>query len=357
MNRLSGIKLLLCIILALEFLNAAAQPSEKRGSGPVKNIYRGFEITGDLTEKDFVDLKNYGVNLVRVMFADNKLISKTPPYEHNETEFKKLDNIIMLCHKYGIRVVIDPHTFPGLKNDYTTSFDDEFWKQQELQDKLVEMWKKISDRYKTNGEVIFGYDLLNEPYVPDSEIWYNLVARITKVIRDNGDDHTIIIEPNDLNENGKWISRNKNLAKLRLPDDDNIIVSPHFYEPHEYTHQLVSPSYKRVSYNDPELNAKAIVQKEIALIREFQLAHPKVPIYIGEFSVSRIAGDSNEYLKDLIDACEKYGWHWTYHAFRESFYWDPEMPVGTLEILPRNSNEKRITLLKKYFLRNKQLKF
>lgn len=357
MNRLSVTKLLLFILLAFGSLHAIAQPPKKTGHGQVKNIYRGFEITADLTEKDFVDLKKYGVNLVRVMFADNKLISKALPYEYNETEFKKLDNIIMLCHKYGIRVVIDPHTFPGLKNDYTTSYDDEFWKRKDLQDKLVEMWKKISDRYKANGKVIFGYDLLNEPYVPDSEIWYDLVARIIKVIRNNGDDHTIIIEPNDLNENGRWISRNKHLARFKLPDDDNIMVSPHFYEPHEYTHQLVSPSYGRISYSNPKLNAKAIVQKEISLIREFQLAHPKVPVYIGEFSVSRIAGDSNEYLKDVIDACEKYGWHWTYHAFRESFYWDPEMPVGTLEILPRNNNEKRITLLKSYFLKNKQAEF
>lgn len=337
-------------------MNANAQPSKKLKPDTGKNTYGGFEITADLTEKDIADLKNYGANIVRVMFADNKLISKTPPYEYNETEFKKLDNMIMLCYKYGIRIVIDPHTFPGFKNDYTTSYDDEFWKSPDLQNRFVELWKKISDRYKANGDVIFGYDLLNEPYVPDSKIWYDLVARVTKVIRDNGDKHTIIIEPNDLNSNGKWISRNKNLANLQLPDDDNIIVSPHFYEPHEYTHQLVSPSSKRVNYNDPVLNAKTIVQNEIALIREFQLAHPTIPIYIGEFSVSRIADDSNEYLKDLIDACEKYGWHWTYHAFRESYFWDPEMRIGTLEILPRNGNEKRIMLLKKYFKKNKKEK-
>lgn len=352
MNESYTMKGWMTIALIIFFSSAGAQSFFKRQWNKNQQ-YRGFEITADLTEKDIADIKNYGANIVRVMFADNKLISKNPPYDYNETEFKKLDNIIMHCYKYGIRVVIDPHTFPGLKNDYTTGYDDELWKNKELQDKLVEMWKKISDRYKNNGDVIFGYDLLNEPYVPDSKIWYNLVARITKVIRDNGDNHTIIIESNDLNDKGVWISRNKNLANLQLPNDNNIMVSPHFYEPHEYTHQLVNPSSKRVNYNDTKLNAKAVVQKEINLIRSFQLAHPKVPIYIGEFSVSRIAGDSNEYLKDLIDACEKYGWHWTYHAFRESYFWDAEMPLSTLEILPRSPNAQRISMLKQYFKRNK----
>ncbi len=316
-------------------------------------MLRGFEITADLNESDIIDLKNYGANLVRVMFADDKLISKTEPHIYNETAWKKLDYMIMHCKKYGIKLVINPHTFPGFSNDYTTNPADDFWTNTKLQDEFVKMWKAISDRYKHNTDVIWGYDLLNEPAVKDPAIWNNLVRRLVKTIRDNDDNTPIIIEAFVLVKNGKYQSRNETLDLLELPDNSNIIFSTHFYEPHEYTHQMVSPGYKKMGYNEPGLNAKQMVQEDIQRIRSFQLKHPNLPVYIGEFSVSRIATDGNDYLKDLIDACERYGWHWTYHAFRESYYWDAEMADGTLEILPRTQEASRITLLKSYFKKNK----
>ena len=351
--RIKKITLLSLMITFLCLGGYSMKPQQKQFKSQTSSktdLYRGFEITADLTDQDFKDLKSYGANIIRVMFSDNKLISKSPPYEYNEVEFKKLDRMIMLCATYDLKIVIDPHTFPGIKDDYTTHFKDEFWSNKELQDKFVEMWKKISDRYKNNVDVIFGYDILNEPSVTNPEIWFDLVNRVTKVIRDNGDKNAIIVEAYSLFNDKGYSPRNNTLENLKLPDDDNIIMSTHFYEPHEYTHQLVISGYDEMTYDKP---TKAIVQKDIDLIRAYQLQHPEIPIYIGEFSVSRIAGDSNEYLKDLIDACEKYGWHWTYHAFRESYYWDSEMPNGTLNILPRTSDSPRIQLLKSYFNKNK----
>ena len=35
-----------------------------------------------------------------------------------------------------------------------------------------------------------------------------------------------------------------------------------------------------------------------------------------------------DYLRDLIEIFEEYGWDWSYHAFRESPVWDVEM-TGT----------------------------
>ena len=108
------------------------------------NIMRGFDITSRVTEQDIKDIKTYGANLVRVVYGYYKLISKTSPYNYNEAEFDNLDRVIALCEQNGLRIVINPHTVPGLTNDYTCYPSDPFWTSNEYQDILVNLWKKLS---------------------------------------------------------------------------------------------------------------------------------------------------------------------------------------------------------------------
>lgn len=322
--------------------------------GVVKDdMMRGFNVTSRVTEQDIKDLKAYGANIIRVVYGYYKLISKTSPYAYNESEFDNLDRIIGLCEKYGLRIILDPHTAPGLESsDYTCSPNDAFWTNTSYQDIFVNLWKKISDRYKNKGGVIFGYDLLNEPFVPnDQEIWNKLAARLTKMIRDNGDKHPVIIEPHGYQATGVWIERVANLNALKLPVDDSMIVSPHVYDPLRYTHQMVISSYPQITYNS--IGGKTALINSLKPIVDFQKSHPNVRILIGEFSVARIATDGDEFIKDAIDFFEQNKWHWTIHSFREAYPWDVEMPLGSNDAKPRSATASRISLLKTYFAKNK----
>ena len=334
--------------------NGGITPPPPPPTQPVKDdISRGFNITSRVTEQDIKDIKAYGANVVRVVYGYYKLISKTSPYSYDESEFDNLDRVINLCEKYGLRVVINPHTVPGLvTSDYTCYPSDPFWTSTQYQDILANLWKKLSDRYKGKGAVIFGYDLLNEPFVPnDQEIWNNLVARLTKLIRDNGDRHPVIIEACGYQAPGVWIDRIPNMTALKFPADDSIIVSPHFYDPLSYTHQSVNQVDPTVTY--ASVGGKTVLERNLQPIVDFQKKYPNVRIYIGEFSVARIATDGDQYIKDAIDFFEKNKWHWTIHSFREAYVWDVEMPLGTNNMQPRSSTASRITLLKTYFAKNK----
>ncbi|MFT3945685.1 MAG: cellulase family glycosylhydrolase [Agriterribacter sp.] len=333
--------------------NGGVEPPTEPSVTIKDDMQRGFTITSRVTEQDIKDLKAYGANIVRVVYGYYKLISKTIPYNYNEDEFENLDRIIGLCEKYGLRIVINPHTAPGLESsDYTCSPYDPFWTSAEYQDILANLWKKISDRYKSKGGVIFGYDLLNEPFVPnDQEIWNRIVTRLTKLIRDNGDKHPVIIEPHGYQASGVWIERVSNIGALKLPVDDSIIVSPHVYDPLQYTHQEVIASYPEISYS--AVGGKTALENSMKPIVDFQKKYPDVQIYIGEFSVVRSAEDGDQFIKDAIDFFENQKWHWTIHSFREAYPWDVEMPLGTNDMRPRSSTASRITLLKNYFEKNK----
>lgn len=121
----------------------------------------------------------------------------------------------------------------------------------------------------------------------------------------------------------------------------------------KFTHQGVNNNPDGVPY--PGMIEGQYWDKEkpseyLQPIRDFQMKHNGIPIFIGEFSASRAGGDaSNVYLKDLIDLFEVEGWSWAYHDLRGGAMWDPEMPVGTNARAPRNQNTPRMKILRDYY--------
>jgi len=58
-------------------------------------------------------------------------------------------------------------------------------------------------------------------------------------------------------------------------------------------------------------------------VRDFQLRYG-ARILVGEFSSAVWAKGADEWLADAISIFNKYGWDWTYHAFREAGCWSLE---------------------------------
>lgn len=340
-----------------------ASPAETPRNIFKTKMLRGFDIVSfadNYVLKDVIDKS--GANLIRLIFANRPLVNKNPPYDFNEESFKDLERVIAWCKENNVYVVIDPHTTPGTRDGSTIYPDDEFWKDAKWQEHLIKLWIRIANEYKDKGDVIAGYDLLNEPAVPhtDLALWNNLVADLTKAIRKTGDQHTIIVEAcGSRAPNGSYVDRIASLNKLVLPDDPNIVMSAHFYSPFAFTHQgiagnpVLTTSYpgmiSGVNWN------KDRISQELQPIRDFIKRYPNVPVYIGEFSAARIAGPAGDvYLKDLIDVMEAEKWGWTYHAFREHPAWDPEMPYTnplSNDKVTRSTSAPRLLMFKQYYSR------
>jgi len=328
------------------------------------NISRGFNIDARLNESDFQDLARTGASLVRLNFAFAPLISKQAPYNYNEESFKYLDEVVFWCEKYGLKMIIDPHTYPGTANDTHMRYDDPFWQDYKYQNILVGLWKKIAARYHSKGGVIAGYSLLNEPFLPNNGAVgtpadYNaLIRRLIKEIRSVDRNHAIIVSSPEIMPAGetdeeKRIRRIDGISYLERPVDGNLFYDVHMYEPFFFTHQIGDKPTVYPGVIGGEYWNGARMEKYLKPVVDFSSKY-KARIIMGEFSAVRSLGDSgNSYIRDVIELAERHKWSWAYHVFRSSPMWDAEMSNYDANQYERSDDAPRIELLKTYFKRNR----
>ena len=181
---------------------------------------------------DVDSMKSWGFNLLRVPIHYNLFTApiEDEPYPGSYTEintgYALLDSLLGWCEDNEMYMMIDLHAAPGGQgynadiSDYDTS-KFSLWESEFNQSKTVELWKRLSIRYK-DKEWVAGYDLINEPNwnLPENALLKELYVRITNVIREQGDDHILFIE-------GNWFAND--FTGLAPPWDDNMVYSPHKY--------------------------------------------------------------------------------------------------------------------------------
>ena len=271
-------------------------------------------------------------------------------------ELKRLDEVLPLCEKYGLYVVVDLHSPPGgapTSGGYAGS-DHGLFISAACQRKFVEVWQQMARRYR-GARAVWGYDLANEPVEGAVEEgladWQELALRAARAIRAIDPRRTVIVEPAE----GGGPSGFRHLLPIDVP---NVVYSAHMYVPGSFTHQGVHGPSKPVHYpGDTEGKHWDKAQLELALkpVIDFQKNY-NVHIYVGEFSAIRWAPDNSayRYLKDLIDIFEAHDWDWTYHAFREWQGWSVEHGPDPKDAHPVASPTDRQQLLRDWYGRNEK---
>ena len=325
---------------------APEPPSPGLNRAPLQKTpqYRGAMAGALKEEEDFrIFAEEFGGNLLRWQFLQGgpAVFQTTERYlAWGRDRIAELKHVLPYCHKYKIKVVIDLHRSPGEMNAINNNLG--LW-TAERQQAVVLLWREIAEAFKGDS-AIYGYDLVNEPIDKvydvrsDALDWDRFAEKLAREIRAIDPDTPIIV------------ATSYNPRPINLP---NIIYSPHFYEPGEYTHQGIRGRAMVGPYPDP---SKGWNREWLRLMaeptRQFQLKY-NVPIYVGEFGVIRWAPGGAQWLDDWISIFEEYGWDWSYHAYREWSGWSVEhsddktieQPVG---------DTARGQVIRKYFRRNQR---
>lgn len=201
--------------------------SELVGPAEARAFWKEY-LNTYVTKSDIAYLKKIGMNSVRIPINYRLLTPENHPGIWLPAGFKILDNVVKWCREEGIYVILDMHAAPG---GQTGENIDDGWGYPFLftskasQDRLIEIWKKLAERYKNNPAVL-GYDLLNEPiptfkgYDTLNSRLEPLYKRITKSIRQVDKNHIIILE------GAQWATNFKAFGK---PFDSKLVYEFHKY--------------------------------------------------------------------------------------------------------------------------------
>lgn len=254
-------------------------------------------------ESDFARIAGWGLNCVRLPF--NARLIETQPYHYDENGLGYLDCAVRWAKKYDLGVILDLHAACGSQNHdwHSDSLGPaELWGSKDCQDRTVALWEFLAGRYQDEPAVI-GYDLLNEPVLDDTALLNAFYKRLIAAIRRADTNHILFVEGN------RWAT---DMDCLEDFEDGNLALSAHFYEPIDFTFNLVP----LLSYASAGYDRGAIVKR----MEHYRRAAEKrgVPLFVGEFGVNARDGlyGEDHWLKDTLSVFDDMGFHWTYWTYK-----------------------------------------
>lgn len=203
----------------------------------------------------------------------------------------------------GLIAVLDYHSPAFLDNP-----------SQDNQNRFVAHWGELAKEFKgySNKDLVF--ELVNEPAGELSNAGWNiLLDNAIKAIRAQDSSRAIIVSP------ATWASA-AGLSDLVLPDDDLLILSLHYYQPHTFTHQCAGwiEGYDEVCGEQwyPIQPLIDEVQRYFEPVVSFS-QEQDIPVIIGEFGTYYAAPmDSRvRYTNFLARYFELQGWSWAVWDF------------------------------------------
>ncbi len=278
--------------------------------------YRGVNVTlAGVGPNEIHRLaETWNANIVRIRLAahdgcDYSIVEISDPATSTDPILLELDNVIEACRVNSVRVVLDIHQFPGYSTYDQSEKDFRLWHDEELQDRFIQYWRGIASRYAEYADILYGYDLLNEPIYPDLETWIDLANRTAKAIREVDSHSAIIVE-----SKGGSVAAFSELAPI---DDDHVIYSVHPWNPQPVAMQGALGNPTGIAYPNGAWD-KDLLREILRPVVDFHRRYG-VQILVGEFgTTAQSPPDSRaRYLDDLLSLFEEYEFDYTFASYRK----------------------------------------
>ena len=269
----------------------------KERSRSLMNAFRDSYITS----RDFDAIKTFGFNVVRVPFDYRLLQDDDQPTELRADAFQWLDRALDLAEAAGVYVILDMHGVPGGQSgqDHTGESDqNKLWHDAKDQQRTIDLWKAIANRYKGRG-VVAAYDLINEPYSDYREdvrpVLATIMPRIADAIRGTGDTHVLYYSG----------ALNGGIAFYGNPKEKGIAdvgFTEHYY-PGLFGSKPALETHARLI--GQELPAKEAYVEQLG-----------APYFVGEFNIVLASEEPNRLMRAYYDKFAEYGWTSTMWSYK-----------------------------------------
>lgn len=266
---------------------------------------RDADWGADIRAEHFALIRQAGFNSVRLPVRWPDYAAKSSPFAIEPAFFKRVDRLLAAAEAQDLNVVMNIHHFEGLDSDpdaYSLKFKS--------------LWEQIATRYKDRGKFLY-FELNNEPHSKLNERWNDILRIGLAAVRKTNPTRPVIVGPPHWN--GIWA-----LPKLKLPDDPNLIVTVHMYNPHEFTHQGASwanpevQALKNLKWGTADEVRK--LEQELAEAAQWGKDNGR-PLFLGEFGAYQAAPMASrvKWTDTVVRAAEQHKMSWAYWEFCAGF--------------------------------------
>ena len=173
-----------------------------------------------LKEDYFEEIAQAGFDSVRIPVKWSAQAEKEPPYTISERFLERVDWAVEQALARELVVVLNMHHYDEMATDPEAHLD-----------RFLAIWAQLAVHYQAYPDTVY-FEIMNEPNsAMTNALWHDFFTQALAVIRETNPRRMVIIGPVQWNN----ISQ---LQYLELPEDDrNLIVTYHYYEPFQFTHQ------------------------------------------------------------------------------------------------------------------------
>ncbi|MCF8381719.1 MAG: glycoside hydrolase family 5 protein [Bacteroidales bacterium] len=232
-------KNLTLLLLSFIFLFSCTQDSKKEPFLIKKGVNishwlsqsnrRGADRELFFTHEDVKLIASFGYDHIRLPIDEEQLWDEDGNRE--EEAFELLHNAINWSRESDLRIIIDLHI---IRSHHFNAEIRPLWTDPAEQEKLVNLWMQLSDELKIYPNGFLAYEIMNEAVADDPNDWNKLIALVLSEIRKTEPNRKIVVGSN------MWQSVST-FNDLVIPEnDENIILSFHFYHPFAFTHHMAS---------------------------------------------------------------------------------------------------------------------
>lgn len=256
--------------------------------------------------KHFRLIHEAGFNHVRINLHPFKHMDSSPEHAIQPAWLETLDWAVKNSLDNDLLVILDMHEFVTIGEDPVLH-----------RPKFVATWRQLAQRYQHAPNTVL-FELLNEPNKAlTPALWNEYYLEPYAYIRETNPDRTLIIGP------GFWNGIN-HIEELELPEQDqNIIVTVHYYHPMPFTHQGAPWTQHRDQTGIQWLGTpeeQQAVNNDLEKGKVWTKQHNR-PIFLGEFGAYD-RGDTQSrvrYTSYVARHAENLGWSWAYWQFDSDF--------------------------------------
>ena len=183
-----------------------------------------FEGAWGLTaEEEYFDrLVEAGIDHVRLPISWTYHANEFYPFTIDEIFFSRVDELVLQATSRGLKIIVNVHHYDELNAAPLLEWD-----------RALAIWEQIATRYQDTSNDLVAFEILNEPhgaFTEQPQLWEDFMDDALAIIRATNPIRTVLVGPVNYGSIA-------GLSSFNPPNDANLAVSVHYYEPFEFTHQ------------------------------------------------------------------------------------------------------------------------